>query len=493
MADFFYNPIIQNIAMVKNDTLSFGFQVKGFEGQTPTEIYFTVKDNPSDTDYLFQRTIGNGINLVSYDPESDTLTYTVRIDPRNTLNVNIGRYFYDLEIHTNRDTFTLLKGIFTIDWEVTSIDNETPTPGDDGDSIYYPVANPEGKKEYTETYISEIAQGILDVNGAAVTYRVSDMVGALTAIRGELNDISDAINNKTGGSSLIPLGNMAAAINSIATGIPLIDYMSNLAENLAAVFGYSTFGYWFCKISDSTYLLSLSNGQIQIRFKLAGGARGSLALVIAVASADGGYMKEPFSNASLYPSGKSDYYPIDSQELGTASDIDSSEFGTLSTAPFYNRENVFYNLSSSNLPRTLSYFANRNAASMKNFIEGFTFGDLFNVTVTGATDAYLLYIYDWDNAINLCVITSDSNRFYYNRSTGQFIIQRCYWSRPTSWSWFATKQNISGQQSSSSYYAYSMTIEELEAAIYFNTCDILDENGDVVIPANCTLADMGIS
>lgn len=492
MADYFYNPIIHNIAMVKNDTLSFGFQIKGFEGQTPTEIYFTCKENPNNTAALFQRNLETGINLVSYDPESDTLTYEVRIAPSNTLNIDPGRYFYDLEIHVNKDTFTLMKGVLTIDWEVTSIDNETPSPQEDGDNIYYPVSTPEGKKEYTETYISEIAQGILDVNGAAVTYRVSDMVGALTAIRGELNDISDAINNKTGGSSLIPLGNMAAAINSIETGIPLIDYMANLAENLAAIWGYATYGFWFFKTGDDHYLLNVSNGQIQIRFRLIGATRGALSLIIAVASADGGYIQESLS-PGLYPTGKSDYYPLDSREFSTASDVDAAEFGTLASAPFYNRDNVFYNLSSTNLPRTLSVFANRNVVTMKNFIEGFKFGDLFYCSVSGATDAYLLYIDAWDNVINYCTITSDSNRFYYNRTTGQFIIQRCYWARPAAYAWFAEKQGIGGQQSSSGYYAYSMTIEQLQAAIYFNTCDILDENGDVVIPANCTLADMGIS
>jgi len=494
MAGIFYNAIIQNIAMVKNDTMAFGFQIKGLEGQTPTEIYFTAKNNVKSDDYLFQRSLENGITLDNYDPSSDTLTYKCRIDPESTLNVNVGQYYYDLEIHINRDTFTLLKGNLFIDWEVTSKNNEQPTPGDDGDAIYYPIAAPEGKKEYTESYISQIAQGILDVNSLSTTYRTADMVNALALIRDQLDDISDAINIKLDEptTNIIPLGSMAAAIASIATGLPLIDYMANLAENLAAVFGYANYGYWFCKVSDSAYMLSVSSSPIQIRFKITGGSRGVLALIIAIA-ADSGYIKEGFSNQYLYPSGKSDYYPIDSQELGTASTISASDFGTLSLAPFYNRDNLFYNLSASNLPRTLSVYANRNVYAMKNFIEGFTFGDLFNVTVTGASDAYLLYIADWDDVFNLCVITSDSDRFYYNRTNGQFIIQRNYWSRPGTFDWFATKQNISGQQSSSAYYAYNMTVEQLQAAIYFNTCDILDENGEVVIPANCTLADMGIS
>ena len=492
MAGYFYNAIVQNIAMVKNDTMAFGFQVKGFKGQTPSGIYFTCKDNVNSSLVLFQRTLDNGIVLESYDPVSDTLTYKVRVNPEATLNIPVGRYYYDLEIHVNKDTFTLLKGMLTIDWEVTAKDNEEPTPGDDGDNIYYPVADPEGKKEYSETYISSIAEGILDINDAAVTYRVSDMVGALSAIRGKLDDISDAINTKTGGSSLIPLNDMAAAIASIQTGLPLIDYMSNLAANLAAVWGYSTYGFWFLKTSDDHYLLAIISGEIQIQLKLGSASRGVLSWLINITNDSHSYSRSPF-NASLYPTGKSDYYPIDSTELSVVQDINSGDYGTLSSAPFYNRDNVFYGLSETNLPRTLSVLANRNVVTMKNFIEGFKFGDYFTNVVSGATDAYLLYIDAWDNVINLCTITSDSNRFYYNRTSGQFIIQRCYWARPTSFNYSASKQNISGQQSSSGYYAYTMTIEQLEAAIYFNSCDILDENGDLVIPANCTPEDLGIS
>lgn len=209
MADYFYNPTIQNIAMVKNDTMSFGFQIQGLGGQTPTEIYFTCKENPSDRDYLFQKVIGNGVDLKSYDAETDTLTYTLRVAPSDTENIEVGRYFYDLEIHINKDTYTMLKGRLSIDWEVTSIDNEDPEPpARDGDQVYYPVETPVGALSFTELYISEIGQGILDINGKDESYRTVDMISALEDIKDDIDDIREALDF----SLDMPLSDIAAAI-----------------------------------------------------------------------------------------------------------------------------------------------------------------------------------------------------------------------------------------------------------------------------------------
>ena len=128
MADDFNNSIQRSISMVRGDTLSFGFQVIGLEGQEPDAIYFTCKEHIEDSEPVFQRSwikdgqyeLIDGIEKRSYDAETDTLTYGVRVAPEHTQNVELGKYFYDLELNINGDVLTLMKGSLSIEWEVRS-------------------------------------------------------------------------------------------------------------------------------------------------------------------------------------------------------------------------------------------------------------------------------------------------------------------------------------------------------------------------------------
>lgn len=122
MADVFNNSIQRSISMVKGDTLSFGFQVSGLDGQEPDAIFFTCKEHIEDDEPVFQLSLGDGIEKRSYDAETDTLTYGVRVAPELTQDVELGKYFYDLEFDINEDVLTLMKGKLSIEWEVS--DNE---------------------------------------------------------------------------------------------------------------------------------------------------------------------------------------------------------------------------------------------------------------------------------------------------------------------------------------------------------------------------------
>ena len=117
--DDFYNAIKKELTMIKGDTLAFNFQVQGLSGSIPTNIYFTCREKPEDENYYFQCLVGNGITLLSYDAESDTNTYSVRVRPDKTEELTVGRYFYDLQMKVNHDTLTLMKGRLNIDWDVT--------------------------------------------------------------------------------------------------------------------------------------------------------------------------------------------------------------------------------------------------------------------------------------------------------------------------------------------------------------------------------------
>lgn len=104
-----------NLEMTKGDTLSFGVEVIDL-GQEIEEAYFTVKNNYDDEDFVFQQSLGNGINLDKV--EGNNYYYTVRIAPENTENIEPKKYYYDLEIRINDDVFTILKGILDIEFDV---------------------------------------------------------------------------------------------------------------------------------------------------------------------------------------------------------------------------------------------------------------------------------------------------------------------------------------------------------------------------------------
>ena len=118
--DIFYNAIKMDIAMIKGDTMSFGFQMQGLDGSAPSSIIFSCKEDPEDDDAVFSSSLDDGgIWLDSEDSETDLLEYGVRIAPSKTENLNTGRYYYDLQIVVNDDVYTLMKGRLQIEYDVT--------------------------------------------------------------------------------------------------------------------------------------------------------------------------------------------------------------------------------------------------------------------------------------------------------------------------------------------------------------------------------------
>lgn len=193
---YFYNAIKRDIAMVRGDTMSFAFQLKGLEGQRPEDVVFCCKENLEDTDCLFKVSLSDTIDLRDYDSESDTLTYTVRIPPYKTSNIPLGRFFYDLGVMVNGDVITLMIGRLSVEYEVYRDGTPEPVPVPSGDSIEYPVENiPAGEqKAYTEQYVSNIAVAINGITGESGSYTVEEMSGAITTeIGGIISDLEARI------------------------------------------------------------------------------------------------------------------------------------------------------------------------------------------------------------------------------------------------------------------------------------------------------------
>ena len=117
----FYNAERRDIEIVRGDTMSFNFQLQGLQGTEPDRITFMVKENIEDTDEnaLVNLELGNGISKLSYASETDILTYTVRMRPDLTEDLDLARYYYDLQIEVSEDILTLMKGRFTLDYDIT--------------------------------------------------------------------------------------------------------------------------------------------------------------------------------------------------------------------------------------------------------------------------------------------------------------------------------------------------------------------------------------
>lgn len=103
----------KDLTITRGDT--FAFEVE-FENLTEplNSANFTCR-NIRDEQAIFFKTIGDGIELVSTEPT----TYKVRVAPEDTIDVKPGRYCYDFEIGLDEDIWTLLKGHFYIESDVT--------------------------------------------------------------------------------------------------------------------------------------------------------------------------------------------------------------------------------------------------------------------------------------------------------------------------------------------------------------------------------------
>lgn len=104
-----------NMKMTRGDTYSFGIEYKIDDESTQDleTCYFSCKKNSDDENYIFQKSLDNGISKVANGQ------YRIRVAPEDTEEIEAGNYFYDLEIGLNGDKFTLLKGILRIESDVT--------------------------------------------------------------------------------------------------------------------------------------------------------------------------------------------------------------------------------------------------------------------------------------------------------------------------------------------------------------------------------------
>lgn len=111
---------MENLIVYKGDTLSFGLQIQGLEGQNLSSAYLTIKADKNTGDPLIQKSLDNTfIWKDSYDAATDTLTYGFRVEPAAMNQLEPGYYDYDVQIGVNGDVFTAQAGKILVKKDVT--------------------------------------------------------------------------------------------------------------------------------------------------------------------------------------------------------------------------------------------------------------------------------------------------------------------------------------------------------------------------------------
>jgi len=113
------NYYTNDIRHVKGDTFSCAMVIDDL-GQDLDSVYFTCRDGQNDdSEVLFEAGLNDGISIVEYDENKDIRKYAIRVAPEKTKNLQIGTYFYDLQIGVNYDIFTIMRGRFIVEQDAT--------------------------------------------------------------------------------------------------------------------------------------------------------------------------------------------------------------------------------------------------------------------------------------------------------------------------------------------------------------------------------------
>lgn len=115
---------MENIYMVRGDTLFFTLEIEDLDTDL-TSAYFSCKKNKNDTEYVFQKSLGDGIEKTS--TTTTGRTYKVIVDADDTKDLDEGHYYYDLQIAVDDYVFTPIIGLLKIDMDVTNVDSPTPS------------------------------------------------------------------------------------------------------------------------------------------------------------------------------------------------------------------------------------------------------------------------------------------------------------------------------------------------------------------------------
>ena len=116
----YLNAFEQNIDMVRGDTLVFNFTLKGLGSQSAyedLEVEFNASDSITNAPSIIADT-DDGISLEEYDVTKDVALFSVSLSPDKTKEMDLMRYYYNLQIKDDDNVVTLMRGRLTLLYEI---------------------------------------------------------------------------------------------------------------------------------------------------------------------------------------------------------------------------------------------------------------------------------------------------------------------------------------------------------------------------------------
>ena len=112
-------PIERDITNVRGDTFAFAFKCpKTVEVASMYFTISTVKDMEDTSKYLVHKSVGDGIyDLTQQGDEQQT--WQVRVAPKDTNNLPVGRYYYDFQVGFGVDIYTIMMGRYANTYDFT--------------------------------------------------------------------------------------------------------------------------------------------------------------------------------------------------------------------------------------------------------------------------------------------------------------------------------------------------------------------------------------
>lgn len=106
----------------RGDTFEKLINISGW-GKEITEMYFTMKKEEKDKEYVLQKTIGHGIVKTSDEEDVESYLLTINATDTDELLTDYG-YVFDIEIVSDAAKRTIVKGTITLTSDITQTINE---------------------------------------------------------------------------------------------------------------------------------------------------------------------------------------------------------------------------------------------------------------------------------------------------------------------------------------------------------------------------------
>lgn len=303
----------------------------------------------------------------------------------------------------------------------------------------------------------------------------------------DVQNIANAIREK-GVSGNFKMAEMPNAISQISGGGSFsIEDFTNIQYK--RYFNDNDLSYWYYYPDDDHYVVSIGRGPMSLGVWIYDYGRGYYIADITAKATGLIYLTSEYLNSDLSKSGRIKdcmYFPNDLDYWNSYYAAADSYNQTIYRNPGV--KSLFRN-TSTNFPILSSRYENDKKVEIKDMLVNFKPKDIieFNTSAT-LTKGYLVYIPGWESVLSFIGCTDEQAGLSYNSANKKITISKCYWANPGIYRtplYERSFRNLSlaGRDS------YTYDLEDPVGAIYWNSEDILDENGNVVVPKNCDITD----